>query len=62
MKTLVKILPYRPPDWLVRANYNVFADIVASMTLHLWFSVFNVRNGFVMAEETQLAGNALFVF
>jgi len=26
------------------------------MTQHLWFSAFSVRSGFVMAEETQLAG------
>lgn len=32
------------------------------MTQHLSFSAFSVKSGFVMAEEIQLAGDALSIF
>ena len=40
--------------------FKLFSGTVESMTLHLLFSVFSVRNGFVMVEEILQEGRQCY--
>ena len=42
--------------------FKLFSGTVESMTLHLLFSVFSVRSGFVMVEEILQEGRQCFLF
>ena len=42
--------------------FKLFSGTVESMTLHLLFSVFSVRSGFVMVEEILQEGRQCYFF
>lgn len=42
--------------------FKLFSGTVESMTLHLLFSVFSVRSGFVMVEEILQEGRQCFLY